>query len=122
MQDVWYFGCHRDSGHYLFSMCSDACTTKNDRRMGFPTYLLDGVFAPPIKKDGLWRHIVINGASGPLTIIAGWDNSIDDRPGSNAAFIAHGNLSLEEIKRRAAHRFPEQYKRIFESNRNIQWC
>jgi len=119
MKDVWYFGCEREGvkGHYLFDKFRSGRSAENDSRMGFPCHLLDGTFAPVEKVPGTWRLVVVHAAHGNLlTILAGWDNTVDARPGSNAAFIAHGVHTVAEMRDLALEHFPEQWKRVAESS------
>lgn len=46
------------------------------------------------------------------TVLAMWDNSIDKRPGSNAAFIAEGRLTEEAMWALAQQHFPQIVQRL----------
>lgn len=118
MKDFWYFGCEREghSGHYLFTQFARTRGVLEDSRMGFPVHLLDGTFAPVVRTPGHWRLIVIRAGYEHLIILAGWDNTVDKRPGSNAAFISHGVLTVDEMLARAREIFPAQHKRLFVDN------
>lgn len=114
MDDFWFFGCEREGakGHYLFDKFGHRLGD-DDPRMGFPMFLLDQTFAPVEERAGSFRLVWICRSHGQrLTILAGWDNTVDQRPGSNAAFISHGQKNLAEMLDRAERFFPKQYARL----------
>lgn len=124
MNDFWYFGrvSESDGGHFLYSKFTPHIRLHgDDPRMGFPMWLLDCTFAPIRQHPGNFRLITIKARNDHLTILAGWDNTIDTRPGSNAAFISHGVLSADEMLARAKAIFPEQHKRLFENPAQAFW-
>jgi hypothetical protein len=95
---IFYFGCWSQSakGHYLF---------RAEERSPISYFKIDTPSSAQQSK-------------GKLQQIAGWtiltlgDYSADTRPGSSAAIIAYGNLSLIEILTLARKTFPLQMARI----------
>lgn len=49
---------------------------------------------------------------GGWTAIAFWDRSGDQRPASNSAFIARGDLTFEQVVRAARHQWPQVWARF----------
>lgn len=120
MEDFWFFGCESEDrkGHYLFTPWKQLY--KDDERMGFPLWLLDGTFQPIEEVAGNWRLITIHAREHKmLTILAGWDNTADKRPGSNAAFISHKVRTLDEMIALAKKFFPAQWKRVAEGEQKF---
>lgn len=114
-----YFGCMRDKGHYLFEsersgslmqdrLPSNIIIPNFNKRVLFgidSTYCpMDGVNYAP---EGYYNECVIP----PLRILAWWDYSVDQRPGSNSNLIGYGYESAEEILLAADIIFPSVMKR-----------
>lgn len=100
---VYYFGCHREAGHYMFrpGMISDWDFLHSNP---WGTSIDDGLAA---RGAGFSLH-----HKGGWTAIAKVDYSVDTRPGSNCAFLARGDFTLEQMLRLAEENFPEVAKRV----------
>ena len=85
MRRFYYFGCRgTEGGHYLHGGKS-----VHDEHLdgGFPVFILDGTFAPLDQNDTSWKLTHLRYAHHVVSILACHDNTIDRRPGSNAAFV-----------------------------------
>jgi hypothetical protein len=113
---IFYFGCWSQSakGHYLF---------RAEERSPISYFKIDSLSIPDelkefLKKIDGYTPSSAQQSKGKLQQIAGWtiltlgDYSADTRPGSSAAIIAYGNLSLIEILTLARKTFPLQMARI----------
>jgi hypothetical protein len=88
MRRVYYFGCRNGQlGHYLYAQAGTLPHNSDHLDGGFPIYLLDGAFAPIDPNDHNWKLTHIRFNHHVLSILACHDNTIDKRPGSNAAFV-----------------------------------
>lgn len=111
---IFYFGCLRESGHYLWLPSGSRTVADYDQRLPvtFPCRLstLDSGFLPPRapQDEGVARIWQTDG----WTILAFWDRSVDSRPGSNSAFVLEGDLSFEEATAAARGAYPEVWARL----------
>lgn len=110
--DAFYYGCWNEVGHFLFKPDGDSIREFNPCfPKDFPVKpgLLDGAFlgcqwGPQF--EAVLSHV------GNWTIISFWDNTVDDRPGSNSNFIFRGKLSFEEAIKMAKEVFPTIFARF----------
>lgn len=85
--EVFYFGCIRQPGHYLWR--TEAIRIYQPRNVGISQELysaLDGAFCP----DGVKtypRYRWLCSIVPPWTIVAWWDGSVDSRPNCCSVFI-----------------------------------
>lgn len=110
MNDIFYFGCRREAGHYLFHPSGG---TAYGYRVpdDFPcTETPDAVFLPKKQPqtEGIASLCHLNG----WTIISFWDRSVDIRSGSNSTFLARGIIDFEAIRNKAREAFPDVWKRF----------
>jgi hypothetical protein len=114
MRRFYYFGCRgRDAGHFIHGdIESSAHRDTLDNQ--FPVHVLDETFAPITRADRRWRLTHIRYGGHVMSILACHDNSIDKRPGSNAAFIVVDSLSwdTESILDNARTKFPDCFERL----------
>lgn len=89
-----YFGCIRDKGHYLWESDGRPLLVFGNTMKQMPGINpailtgIDGMFPPANNGgEGVYSVNIIN---EKLIIIAWWDYSIDNRPGSNSALIGYG--------------------------------
>lgn len=105
-EQIFYFGCIREPGHYLW--VSEHCRIWNSTDVGIGRDLsaaLDGAFCPPdMNEQQRWMCSLVP----PWTIVAWWDRSVDSRPNCVSVFIGKG-LDGEP------HRLLEEAKGIFPS-------
>lgn len=108
-----YFGCaNREGGHYLWmpGMQSVPYHVQRDHLPGvLQSHGLDGSYAPlgpEVEGRALLHHV------HGRTVLAFWDRSVDQRGGSNSAFILRGVLTFEEAVARAKAAFPEVWARF----------
>lgn len=109
---IWfYFGCHRQSGHYVFT---------EGMRSYHPIYgaqernlnRFDGMLAK--QEDRTLYVATVSRLEGwGLSALAFWDQSVDKRGGSNSVIFAP-SLTIEpvELLAEAERRFPEVFGRL----------
>lgn len=114
MRILYYFGCIRDKGHYLWDSDSsqyyaDQMAAKVPGLNARVLKCMDGTFPPGgINEDeGFYQESIVP----PVRIIAWWDRSVDKRHASNSAFIGYGYESAEAILDDAMIKFPSVMKR-----------
>ena len=115
---IYYFGCWDRSGHYLHS--PDGRSMSREAIGPFDVY--GNVGLPIDCKFTPGPHAITGGLQDESfvaltylrgwTVMAMWDNSIDGRPGSNAAFIAEGRLTEVEMWSLARQYFPKIVTRL----------
>lgn len=105
---AYYFGCCGEKGHYWFAPGPQKPYDRDP--IGFE---LDGVFAPPgSQTNGPAQLVYLNGANRTWTVIAFWDNTVDQRGASNSAFALEGVLTFEQAVRQAQKLFPTIWARF----------
>lgn len=109
---VFFFGCKSASakGHFLYNSNMQEAYREQAKEIPFRIETLDGGLLPVGKAEvqGLWHRSVIN----DWTVITCWDRSADPRGQSNAAFIAEGIHTTEEMRIIAQRNFTEIWNRI----------
>jgi hypothetical protein len=114
---VFYFGCHREAGHYLWV---PGMRHSRDERL-LPWKHLDGALCPGVGPDPkrYWERTrpEVEGEAalhhqGGWTALAFWDRSADHPGACNSVFFAEGTHSFEEMKRIAREQFPEVWRRF----------
>ena len=110
MRDVaLYYGCHKDTGHFLWVRGMFRAQALHIQDLGGTYGLIDGGFVP---HDSLQQGRAWVSQVGDLTFLAMADNSIDSRPGSHSTFVFRGRLSYEEMVSRSKLVFPEVWFRF----------
>lgn len=112
MRRFYYYGCRgSQSGHYIHGTGS-AHADRLDG--GFPVHILDGTFAPLDTNTTAWKLTQLRFAGHVVSILACHDNTIDKRPGSNAAFIAIDSVPWDEtdMLNEASRAFPDCRERL----------
>lgn len=111
--DVFYFGCGREPGHYLFS-ASGRQVWDLPSDFPCPMHTLDSGFLPPklAENEGvIWVWRVRKWA-----VVAFWDRSVDTRGKCNSAFVLREQpdspRSDDELLQAAFEAFPWVYARI----------
>jgi len=107
--EILFFGAYRSAGHYLREpggRMADA------RRMpdALQPYRLDGTLTP---RDGLQRQgrACLHHVAG-WTVVAWWDRAVDERMGSNSAFLMRGTHTFHGVLLAGANAFPELLPRF----------
>jgi hypothetical protein len=111
---IYYWGCWEQAGHHLWSRHpGQPPHAALPRWLAQPwrTRLDAGLLAaiepgPPVQ--------LVYAQLDGWTAIAWWDRTVDDRPGSNSAFLAPELLSEDEILARAQVDWPEIFVRCGE--------
>lgn len=114
---VFYFGCHREAGHYFWvpgmqyawgvvrlipwrsvdpTLCPGADPDPNVYRRT----------RPEVEGEALLHH------KDGWTALSFWDRSVDERGGCNSQFFAEGTHTFEEMLALAREHFPEVMKRF----------
>ena len=108
---VFYFGCHREAGHYLWRPGPSLASRRlpDDFPVDGPR-VLDGGLLPPNQPEteGAVTHLWLNG----WTILTFWDRSVDKRGKCNSSFLARGTYSFDAAKRLFEEQFPEIVSRF----------
>lgn len=106
--DMFFFGCGREVGHYLF-----------DRHMRHIYQVgpwrgenLDGVYTPGRLESREDETAVRLTQVDGWTLIGMWDRSVDRRPNSNATFLAPGLLAASSMWDIAKVAFPSIVARL----------
>ena len=108
---VLYFGCWDQPGHYLHHPGGYKLYDAARSALKCPfDNALDGTFAPPFvneREDVTALSVVHN-----WTILGMWDRSVDNRPNSNAAFLAPGVRTEAEMWALAREQYPQIVSRL----------
>lgn len=120
--NVYYFGCWRESGHYLWK--PGRSHAWDDERNGvLPWKFIDGCLPPArrgrpdsrgyrsVEREAPQGHAALHYKEG-WTAFAFWDRSVDTRGGCNSAFFVRGIHSWEDALRIAKAKFPSVWKQI----------
>lgn len=106
--DTWlYFGCHEESGHFLWRP-GMARHPYSERALAY----FDGRLAP---QDDTTPYVgVISHLGGwGVTALSFWDYTIDKRPGSNSNVFAPSLIvSPELLLKGFKQNFPEVWRRL----------
>jgi len=103
---MFYFGCWNGlRGHYLH------------KARGFEVSIertpwgrsIDGMLAPAGPRV---QGLATLAHKGGWTALAFWDNTVDQRPGSNSAFLVEGIKTFDEMVAMAKETFPEVWGRF----------
>ena len=106
---MFYFGCHRDAGHYLWTEDKDRLSITrllSEQPWG---YGVDGDLCPP--KGFAYGQAMLTHRYA-WSALSWWDNSIDTRPGSHSTFLAVGTHSASALLAMARARFPWVFARF----------
>lgn len=118
MSGVYYFGCIRQSGHYLFESHGGKAVSSRKSMYDFWMYRLDGVLAPQDlreKQGPTARHEMHS-----HTVLSFWDRSVDKRGACNSILFVPGIMSFTEALEKAREAFPEVFARLsFEITEHI---
>ena len=101
MREWLYFGCHVDSGHFLWR-----ANGVREHRHGHPFGQFDGTLCLP---RAVGQHVASLSRLGfaGYSVLAFWDYTIDKRPGSNSIIFAPSlDLSALEIAEGAKKHLP----------------
>ena len=104
---IYYYGCNKESGHFLFR--PDRITTTRLQDSGLPWEHIDGTLCPQTTpQQGVAK---IHHKQG-WTAIAFWDKSIDSRTGSNSVFLAEGIHGFYHMIEFSKKHFPKIFNRF----------
>jgi|GEM_PF-2929743 len=106
----FYFGCHREPGHYLWTETERHAGYAAERSFPFRYTILDGGLLPVGVQEieGAASLIYIGG----WTVITFWDRSVDKRGGCNSAFVIPSKLSFDDAIALSKVRFKWVWKRF----------
>lgn len=107
--DKWlYFGCHREPGHYLWTV---GMGRNYDHRLNKLSHF-DGSLPPQGDQTGYVASVSRLGGWG-MSALAFWDYSVDKRGGCNSVFFAPSlTISPGELMAGAKKHFPEVWARL----------
>ena len=109
-----YFGCIERVGHYLWEP-PNISSHKSKSAVHKWLYNKDGAFAPKdTRKQGLAciRYLSDDANNKKYTIISFWDNSVDNRGGSNSIFLTEGKYDFDEALTIIKEVCPNIFKRF----------
>ena len=104
---VYYFGCVKESGHYLWIDLYDR-DRKLFRSQPWGDHLDCELCPSGVQVEGVARHHHKEG----WTAIAFYDRSVDTRGNSNSAFIAEGTYTFDGMVTAAKAQWPEVWARF----------
>ena len=113
--NVYYFGCYRESGHYLWT--SPPMAREWDLVTPWGIWMdLDGTFppahgslpGPEIEPQGPARLHRRDG----WTAIGWWDRSVDHRGACNSALLVDSDVSFSDVLLLGADAFPLVMERL----------
>lgn len=112
---MFYFGCHREAGHYLWSSNGRQANVYKDTPWGRE---IDGALVygpqhrhyvdPAYQQEGAAKLTHEHG----WTAVDFWDRSIDERYGSHSVFVKAGTHSFEDMMGWAKAAFPWVFTRF----------
>jgi hypothetical protein len=109
MSKLFFHGCVKEAGHYLFTEHGNRLNYKATNELGFHSFVLDGALIPKDEtKEGICFLSCING----WTIVAFNDRSVDSRMSSNACFLYEGNVPFTIVLAEAKSRMKWFFDRI----------
>jgi hypothetical protein len=107
-----YFGCWNGAGHFLHTSDGRSVYPDRARMLGCPFTAgqLDGLFTPrnADQKEEDTELVHVHG----WTVLAMWDRSVDNRPGSNAAFLMPGMYDRDLMWTAAERIYPQIVRRL----------
>lgn len=110
MSECFYFGCHREAGHYLFDEQGRHASRRGELSLPFRYSILDSGLLPQgdAQEQGA-ATIVLFPA---WTVISFWDRSVDKRGGCNSAFVLPGQMTFDEAIAVSKEKFPWVWSRL----------
>lgn len=110
---ILYFGCLKDSGHYLWSKAHGHLSKVGYRETKDMTpwgNAIDGGIFPDSRRK--WESGVVHHVQrGGFTAVYWADYSVDSRPGSHSTFVVPALLTKAELIEGARHLWPEVFHR-----------
>lgn len=109
MNEWFYFGCHRQAGHYVFTEGMGSPSYRSDARN---LNRFDGALP---KQDDRTPYVATVSRLGGwgFTALAFWDYSVDSRGGCNSVVFAPSlTIEPDELLTEAQRRFPEVFGRL----------
>ena len=110
---IYYFGCYRQLGHFLYSEGMKTVSPSNAIEIfGKEWWMIDGAFVP--MDEGKVAH----GYTFDTFLPSGWTylsmigTTVDHRQGSHSTFLILGQHSKEDAIKACNLAFPEVCKRI----------
>ncbi len=103
----YYFGCHKEVGHFLWQHGMNRA-----RHFDYRNWVesKDSIFCP---QDSNRQGVAaLHHLFGNITVLAFWDNSVDIRGQSNSHFFLRGIHSFGEAVEKAKIIFPEVFARF----------
>lgn len=109
MSEMIFFGCVKAVGHFLYTKEGYMMSREAVKKLPFEEAILDaGLLKGVPMTEGLATISVIRG----WTVVSFWDNSVDKRGKSNAAFIYPKSMTFEEMIEISREQLPWFWKRF----------
>ena len=111
MSQWFYFGCHQQAGHYVFTEGMRSYNPPYDSSMR-NLNRFDGML-PPQDNTAPYIATVSRLEGWGLTALAFWDYSVDKRGGCNSVVFAP-SMTIEpaDLLAEAQRRFPQVFSRL----------
>lgn len=107
MPEIYFFGCWQQVGHYLWRPDMERVGAHEVAEiLGRNWKWIDGQCVPACTRR--WDH----GMHEEWTFLSSTDNTVDDRKGSHATFIARGEFTREQMQEMVWKTFPAVCARI----------
>lgn len=110
LQMMYFFGCHRVSGHYLVGPGFRYLDDRDQRGWYSRMEGLDGSLAPqpgPQAEGVAWAWRLTGYTPRPYSALSWWDRSVDKRQGSNVIIFAPGHsVAAEDLLMLGRRHFP----------------
>lgn len=105
---VFYFGCIRQSGHYLWHP-TQGQVRRMDKAQPWGNYIDAGIFKDSKDKERL--GVVHSTQFKGWTMVAWADRSVDSRHGSHSTFIVEAEVTPERLIEMAREQWPQVFSR-----------
>lgn len=117
--EMFYFGCQRESGHYLWRSDGSEASVYTDTPWGRDIdselvpgpqrrYIARRCVDPEHQKEGAAKLTHQHG----WTAVDFWDRSVDERYGSHSVFVKAGTHSFDDMMEWAYAAFPWVFRRL----------
>lgn len=106
----YYFGCHKQPGHYLWTESGSLASRIADSVLPFRHTILDAGLLPKVGNQ-VEGHASLSHI-GKWTIISFWDRSVDKRGACNSSFVIPKTLEFSDAIEVSKERFPWVWSRL----------
>ena len=105
---VMYFGCLRQSGHYLWHP-TKGCVTRLDKAQPWGHRIDGGITKDSKERENL--GVVQSAKLNGWTLVTWADRSVDSRHGSHSTFIVEADVTPDRLIEMAREQWPQVFSR-----------